>query len=143
MMGEHEDPASTDDVVPNEDAPVWAKSIYELRKAAGQTQAKAAYACGTDSTNWSRWERGVTTPRANNIVAIAKHFGVSTDRVLLGDQSQPFVETPEWLDFLASPYGKIAADRGLLDVLKRARIHQKMTKSVYETLVHMMLADRK
>lgn len=115
--------------------------IAELREAAGETQAQAAYACGTDSTTWSRWERGVNAPGADAIRTIAAHFGVSTDRVLLGAEYAPFAETPDWAAFLATPYGQIAAERGWLDELKRARFSGRMTSQRYQALVHMLLTD--
>lgn len=117
------------------------KNIAELRDAANETQAEAAYACGTDPGTWSRWELGKTAPSALSIRNIALHFSVTPDRILVGKAYEPFVETPEWREFLSSPYGKLAAERGWIDALKIARLPTKKTPQAYEFLVHLLMSD--
>lgn len=134
--------------------PEFGARLRTLREAAGLTQAQAAYKLtqaqraqgidkdDTDTGTWSRWERGVAYPRASQVMALSRLFGVSTDHLLFGDAEVPFVETTDWADFLESPYGKLAKENGWLENLKRIRLPVPMTAQVYQTLVHAMLSVR-
>lgn len=60
----------------------------EAREACGMSQKYVALTLGVKPPNVSRWEAGVTFPTVENLIALAKLYGVSTD-YLLGLDSVP------------------------------------------------------
>ncbi len=56
--------------------------IKELRKIHSMTQDELAEKLGVGQSCVSKWERGATVPDANQLVALAKCFDVSTDYLL-------------------------------------------------------------
>ena len=57
------------------------KTIRELREARGWTQLQLAYKLGVTPATVSNWERGVFEPKAGQLRALARAFGVSMDEV--------------------------------------------------------------
>ena len=60
------------------------ETIARLRKEAGETQKELADAIGVSNKVISKWEKSESEPALANIVALAKHFGVSTDSLIRG-----------------------------------------------------------
>lgn len=58
--------------------------IMELRKRRGMTQEQLAEILGTTRQAVSKWESGKSTPDLDYAIAMGKHFGVSMDYLLLG-----------------------------------------------------------
>lgn len=54
----------------------------EAREAVGLSQKYVAYTIGVKPPNVSRWEAGVTFPTVENLIKLAKLYGVSTDYLL-------------------------------------------------------------
>ncbi|HJB93317.1 MAG TPA: helix-turn-helix domain-containing protein [Candidatus Borkfalkia stercoripullorum] len=56
--------------------------LNELLRDRNISQRKLAKAIEVTSATVSAWCRGIKQPTADNIVALAKYFGVSTDYLL-------------------------------------------------------------
>ena len=57
------------------------KTIRQLREAKGETQLQLAVALGVTPATVYNWERGQFEPKATQLRALAKHFGVSMDAI--------------------------------------------------------------
>lgn len=73
------------------------ETIAALRKEAGETQKELADALGVSNKVISKWEKSESEPALANIVALAKHFGVSTDSLIRGAEFE--VEVNQRKDF--------------------------------------------
>ena len=67
---------------------VTMKTIRELREEAGLTQLEVAYRLGVTPATVSNWERGIFEPKASQLRAIARLFGVSSDDIELIESDQ-------------------------------------------------------
>ena len=54
----------------------------EAREAVGLSQKFVAYTLGVKPPNVSRWEAGTTFPTVDNLMKLARLYGVSTDYLL-------------------------------------------------------------
>ena len=61
--------------------------IKEARMAAGLSQKYVATSLGVAGPSVSNWEKGKTTPTAENLAALSALFGVSVDFLLGNDFS--------------------------------------------------------
>lgn len=59
-----------------------ANRLYELRKAKGYSQDELADLIGVSRQAVSKWERGESSPDTDNLIALAKLYGVSIDELL-------------------------------------------------------------
>lgn len=57
------------------------KTIRELREAAAMTQLELANRLGTTPVTIYNWERGKHEPKASQLRALARVFGVSMDEI--------------------------------------------------------------
>ena len=57
------------------------KTIRELREAAGLTQVQLAHRLDVTPSSVYAWESGRSEPRASQLRAMAKLFGVSMDDI--------------------------------------------------------------
>ena len=64
------------------------KTIRELREERGWTQLELAYKAGVTPATVSNWERGVFEPKASQLRALARLFGVSMDDVALINEQE-------------------------------------------------------
>ena len=60
----------------------FASRLKELRKKHGLTQKEIAKLIGISQSSYSNWENGNTEPSLENVVRLAKLFGVTTDYLL-------------------------------------------------------------
>lgn len=60
----------------------FADRLYALRKKRGISHAGIARALGTTEKTVANWELDRRSPNAENIIALAAFFGVSTDHLL-------------------------------------------------------------
>ena len=63
----------------------FAEKLLALRRARGWSQEELAAQVGVSRQALSKWENGAAMPDAENILAIAKIFGVTTDYLLLSE----------------------------------------------------------
>jgi len=68
------------------------EKIYDCRKKAGLSQDALAERIGVSRQAVSKWEIGSAQPDLDNIVALAKVFGVTTDWLLTDDEPEPAPE---------------------------------------------------
>ena len=61
------------------------KTIRQLREERGWTQLELAYKLGVTPATVSNWERGVFDPKALQLRALARAFGVSMDDIALSE----------------------------------------------------------
>lgn len=57
------------------------KTIRQLREERGETQLQLAIALGVTPATVYNWERGQFEPKASQLRAIARHYGVSMDDI--------------------------------------------------------------
>lgn len=60
----------------------FAVRLKELRESRRLTQSNLAKELKYTQTTIAKWESGDRTPKINDIVALAKFFGVTTDYLL-------------------------------------------------------------
>ena len=58
---------------------IFGERLKELRRERGVGQVELAKGIGVSNGIISLWEHGLREPTLNNLVAIAKYFGVSAD----------------------------------------------------------------
>ncbi len=63
-------------------------TITRLRKAVPETQIQLADAIGVSNKTISKWEAGDSEPELKYIAALAQHFHVSLDTLILGDSAE-------------------------------------------------------
>lgn len=65
-----------------------ANRLYELRKKKGLSQEALAEKLGISRQSVSKWERAESSPDTDNLIALAKLYGVSLDDLLLGEEKE-------------------------------------------------------
>ena len=58
------------------------KFLCDLREDRGYTQAEIARLLGTSQTMYARYERGANELPIRHLIALCRHYGVSSDIVL-------------------------------------------------------------
>ena len=69
-----------------------ANRLYELRKQNGLSQEEVADKLGISRQAVSKWERAEASPDTDNLISLAKLYGVSLDELLNTNKSFEFVE---------------------------------------------------
>lgn len=69
-----------------------ANRLYELRKKNGYSQEELAAKLGLSRQAVSKWERAEASPDTDNLVELAKLYGISLDELLALDKSSSFVK---------------------------------------------------
>lgn len=69
--------------------------LQELRKKAGYSQEQVAEILGISRQAISKWESGQGNPEIDNIIKLTEIYHVSTDYILLGQESSTVIPTPE------------------------------------------------
>jgi HTH-type transcriptional regulator/antitoxin HipB len=64
-----------------------ANRLVELRKKSGLSQEQLADKLGLSRQAVSKWERAEASPDTDNLICLAKLYGVSLDDLLNTDQS--------------------------------------------------------
>ena len=64
-------------------------TIRQLREAAGMTQLELAFRLGVTPATVSLWERRRVEPKASQIRAMARLFGVSMDEIAFEVEDPP------------------------------------------------------
>ena len=73
-----------------------ANRLYELRKQQGLSQEELAEKLGVSRQAVSKWERSEASPDTDNLIALAKIYGMSLDELVYGKkQDEPTVEQEE------------------------------------------------
>lgn len=66
----------------------FGRSIYQIRSQANLTQAQFSELFGVSQQTVQKWESGASTPELSKIIAISKHFDVSLDMLVLGNDER-------------------------------------------------------
>ena len=64
-----------------------ANRLYEYRKANGYSQEELAEKIGVSRQAISKWERSESSPDTDNLIALARLYGVSIDELINGTQA--------------------------------------------------------
>ena len=72
-----------------------AERLQELRKKAGYSQEQVAEMLGISRQAISKWESGQGNPEIDNVIKLTEIYHVSADYILLGQESNAIVSTPE------------------------------------------------
>lgn len=67
---------------------ILGKTISILRTKAKLTQEQLAEALGVSQQSVQKWESGSATPDLEKVIRISKHFGVSLDALILGNDNR-------------------------------------------------------
>lgn len=62
-------------------------SLKELRARKNETQQQAAEALGISPQTYNAWERDISGVAISKVIAVAVHFGVSLDEILLPENT--------------------------------------------------------
>lgn len=85
--------------------------IFLHRKRLGLSQEELAARLGVSRQAVSKWELGTSTPEPENIIALARIFGITTDELLMGQPPASQAAAPDggvtWLDRLPSFLGRL------------------------------------
>lgn len=65
-----------------------ANRLYEKRKAFGFSQEELAEKLGVSRQAVSKWERGESSPDTENLIALAKLYGISLDELVFGEEKK-------------------------------------------------------
>lgn len=72
-----------------------ANRLYELRKKHGLSQEELAEKLGVSRQAVSKWERSEASPDTDNLIALAKIYGLSLDELIFGEKNTEQSETTE------------------------------------------------
>ncbi len=65
-----------------------ANRLYELRKKQGLSQEELAEKLGVSRQAVSKWERSEASPDTDNLIALAKIYGLSLDELIYGEKAE-------------------------------------------------------
>ena len=68
------------------------EKLFQHRKAAGLSQEELAEKIGVSRQAVSKWERGESSPDTENLIAIARLYGISLDELVFGKTNAEKVE---------------------------------------------------
>ena len=71
-----------------------ANRLYELRKLQGLSQEELAEKLGVSRQAVSKWERSEASPDTDNLIALAKIYGLSLDELIFGEKQSEQKEEP-------------------------------------------------
>lgn len=75
-----------------------ATRLQELRKMNGYSQEVLAEKLGVSRQSISKWERAESSPEIDNLMALAKIYGISVDDLLNTDKDKVIVQDPKKTD---------------------------------------------
>ncbi|MGN1421638.1 MAG: helix-turn-helix domain-containing protein [Eubacterium sp.] len=75
-----------------------ATRLQELRKMNGYSQEVLAEKLGVSRQSISKWERAESSPEIDNLMALAKIYGISVDDLLNTDKDKVIVQDPKKQD---------------------------------------------
>ncbi len=75
-----------------------ATRLQELRKMNGYSQEVLAEKLGVSRQSVSKWERAESSPEIDNLMALAKIYGISVDDLLNTDKDKVIVQDPKKQD---------------------------------------------
>jgi len=109
--------------------------LKTLREGAKKDQKDVADLLEVDVGTVSRWERDKGYPHALHITKLARHFGVTTDHILLGEPVEEQVRSLEFHRFLGTASGRWAQEHGLVKMLLSIDYPIPPTVKTYQTIV--------
>ena len=68
-----------------------AERLQKIRKEHGYSQEQLADELGVSRQAVSKWERGEASPDTDNLIALARLYGISVDNLLFDSSSEPAV----------------------------------------------------
>ena len=112
-----------------------ADRLVQLRRDAGLSQEDLAARLGVSRQAVSKWERAESSPDTDNLISLARLYGISLDALLLDGpspgyaeaaavQSQPVFEeaaAPEYRDYRAAEQEDLAAAAAAWDAADKER----------------------
>ena len=106
-----------------------ANRLLALRREHGYSQEELAYKLGVSRQAVSKWERAESSPDTDNLLALARLYGVSLDALLLhtpaGEAAQAAPEPEEAPAIFAAARAWDAAEEAEQKARKRARAKWK------------------
>ena len=72
-----------------------ANRLYELRKQQGLSQEELAEKLGVSRQAVSKWERSEASPDTDNLIALAKIYGLTLDELVYGEKAGEEKTEPE------------------------------------------------
>ena len=108
--------------------------IYEqLIKEKGITSYRVAKDTGIKSQTFTRWKKGISTPKADKMKTIAEYLGV-TEKFLYGEEGKDIAESAE----LAA---RIVKDTELFNSLKKYFSSDDVTKKKIINIINTICEE--
>jgi transcriptional regulator with XRE-family HTH domain len=94
---------------------------------------------GVSIATISRWERGQSEPRIEDIIGISEALGLSIDELLGGGVAAPDPMPDALMLFLRTTGGRMAIEAGLLPTLRHLRTLKPPTVELYSAITVALL----
>lgn len=121
-----------------------AQRFAQLRKEAGFSQEELAAKLGISRQAVSKWERGESSPDTDNLIALAKLYGVSLDALLLSENAPEVQETAqkengpdEKIPFDSKPDAPAAQEEAVEK--RKPNLGQRIYQFLYPVYVPLMV----
>lgn len=121
-----------------------AQRFAQLRKEAGFSQEELAAKLGISRQAVSKWERGESSPDTDNLIALAKLYGVSLDALLLSENAPEVQETAqkengpdEKIPFDSKPDAPAAQEEAVEK--RKPNLGQRIYQFLYPVYVPLMI----
>ena len=121
-----------------------AQRFAQLRKEAGFSQEELAAKLGISRQAVSKWERGESSPDTDNLIALAKLYGVSLDALLLSENAPEVQETAqkengpdEKIPFDSKPDAPAAQEETVEKI--KPNLRQRIYQFLYPVYVPLMV----
>lgn len=121
-----------------------AQRFAQLRKEAGFSQEELAAKLGISRQAVSKWERGESSPDTDNLIALAKLYGVSLDALLLSENAPEVQETAqkengpdEKIPFDSKPDAPAAQEEAVEK--RKPNLWQRIYQFLYPVYVPLMV----
>jgi len=119
--------------------PDFGPRLQTLREQCGHTQTDLAVKIDVSIATISRWERGQSEPRIEQIIGISDALGLSIDQLLGGGVAAPDPMPDALMLFLRSAAGRLAIEAGLLPTLRHLRLAKPPTLELYRAITVALL----
>lgn len=121
-----------------------AQRFAQLRKEAGFSQEELAAKLGISRQAVSKWERGESSPDTDNLIALAKLYGVSLDALLLSENAPEVQKTAqkengpdEKIPFDSKPDAPAAQEETVEKI--KPNLRQRIYQFLYPVYVPLMV----
>lgn len=106
-----------------------ASRLVKLRKKSGLSQEELAEKIGVSRQAISKWERAESSPDTDNLISLAKTYGISIDAML--NQDQPIIGVHE--------SSRVFEDSEPQRIVTQKRVWKRFPYPVLVTIIYLLL----